>query len=639
MSALRSLPFFRFVFFRKTALAGLLLAALHLPCGLWAIDTLAVGRGFERAEGQDFAHVFIEKKHELDFEKIRHLPDADFQPLAETGISFPPSQEVYWVKFHLRNDGPSACDLLLELHNPRVNQLRFFMVDGAGTVTQSSLMGDDFPFRQRDILHRNFLYPIELQAGGRATVFLFADKYAENMLLRMGFYDREYFNEADRTETFLLAVYAGVLACISLLVVVLAFVARRRLLTYFAIYATFVTLLLVHWMGFGFRYLWPQLPYFNSICGYLFTIVISLALMAFTRTYLGTRQILPKADHLLQVLQWMVAAFFPYLIFYRQFADNIGPWMANLGHLTELGFVLGIAGAAVFAYRKTGNRDHLLFLGGFIFALLANLVYLLETLGLIDSNFVTQYAVLFGFLVDMLVLIFLLGKEMRRTFLENLSLVQSVSELKMAAANALFAGQQEERQRLSMELHDGVSLRLATIRMRLSKQVKNLTGPTEKAEMATVLADVGKVSEDIRHFTHALSPIDFGETSLADALEDLVFEIESGTENLAVGLDCELTDKELQGFAAHAVYQSARELLANVLKHAEASEAQLSFLAENGHYLLRVRDNGKGFSKTDQAPGIGLKNLQARATLLNGRVEIGSPASGGAEVSLIFPKN
>ncbi|MCF8245573.1 MAG: hypothetical protein K9J37_07585 [Saprospiraceae bacterium] len=625
------------VFVKKTALAALLLAALHLPVGLWAIDTLAIGPGFERAEGQDFGHVFLEKIHELDFEKIRQLSDSAFLPLAETGISFPPSQEVYWVKFHLRNDSPEARDLLLELHNPRINQLQFFMVDEVGIVTQSSLMGDDFPFRQRDNLHRNFLYPIELAAGGRATIFLFADKYSENMLMRMYLLDREYFNETDRTETFLLAVYAGILASISLFAMVLALMARRHLLTYFAIYCLFATLLLVSWMGFGFRYLWPGWPGFNSTCGYLFTIIICLAIMAFARTFLDTRKILPKTDRVLQVLQWLIAAFFPYLIFYRQFAHSVNHVMANLGHLVELAFVLGIVVAAFLAYRKTGNSDHLLFLGGFLFALLATMVYLLEMLGLTDSNFITQYGILFGFLVDMMVLMFLLGKEMRRTFLENHTLARSLSELKVEAANALVAGQQEERHRLSMELHDGVSLRLASIRMRLSKFVEKGNYPVPALKLITLSEDVRKVSTDIRNFTHSLAPIDFEETTLAEALEDVIYDVEAGDSGLEVTFTYDAGEENLKGFAAHAVYQSAKELLANVLKHADATKVTVGLTIENGNFKFSVADDGKGFQKDATIKGIGLRNLGARATLLNGKMDIIS-AETGSVVSLIFPQ-
>jgi signal transduction histidine kinase len=89
----------------------------------------------------------------------------------------------------------------------------------------------------------------------------------------------------------------------------------------------------------------------------------------------------------------------------------------------------------------------------------------------------------------------------------------------------LIAGQIEERQRLSSELRDGISIQMALMKMRLDNLFSNKT-----IEEMEIIKEMNKISSDVRNFTHAISPFNLNTQTLEDAIEDLIYKIENQTD-------------------------------------------------------------------------------------------------------------
>ena len=87
------------------------------------------------------------------------------------------------------------------------------------------------------------------------------------------------------------------------------------------------------------------------------------------------------------------------------------------------------------------------------------------------------------------------------------------------------------------------------------------------------------------------------------------------------------------------IYRIIQEQLNNILKHAEASEVEISLKNENEQVELTIKDNGVGFDSTAKKTGIGLKNIQNRAQIYDGNVEIISSPGNGCTMKVIFKKN
>ena len=86
-----------------------------------------------------------------------------------------------------------------------------------------------------------------------------------------------------------------------------------------------------------------------------------------------------------------------------------------------------------------------------------------------------------------------------------------------------------------------------------------------------------------------------------------------------------------------ALYRIAQELINNIIKHAQATTISLQLIHHGDTVMMMVEDNGVGFDQEEGAAGIGLQNINSRATLLNGNVTIDSEPGSGTLVTVEIP--
>ena len=214
---------------------------------------------------------------------------------------------------------------------------------------------------------------------------------------------------------------------------------------------------------------------------------------------------------------------------------------------------------------------------------------------------------------------FLYYKQRQKTQQQKISNLENEKE--NVALRSLMAGEEKERSRIAKELHDGIGGILAAAKMHASKDVEN----TKIVEL------LNSASEESRRISHNLLPENLVKKGLDVALHDFVESInESGllkAEYQSVNLKSNLS-KSLQ----LSIYRIIQELLNNIIKHADATEAMVQIQESNSQLLITVEDNGKGFQTNDKANGIGLTNIESRLSLLKGQLKIDSDKKMGTSV-------
>lgn len=204
--------------------------------------------------------------------------------------------------------------------------------------------------------------------------------------------------------------------------------------------------------------------------------------------------------------------------------------------------------------------------------------------------------------------------------------------------------QEEERRRISRELHDGLGPSLAAIGNRLwASQYLVRTNP-EKVE--TELDEIAKSLkghiQEIRELIYDLRPIALDQLGLVQALRQQVERL--GTET---GIRASLTapDKvSLDPLAEITVFRVVQECLLNVQKHSSASEVEVSLQKSDVSLDVSVKDNGRGFDAKARGvngagEGFGLLSMRERAQLLGGSLLVQSSPGGGCLVTLQIPFN
>lgn len=232
----------------------------------------------------------------------------------------------------------------------------------------------------------------------------------------------------------------------------------------------------------------------------------------------------------------------------------------------------------------------------------------------------------------------------RRVHERTEALLRSQERLR-ALASDLSATEQQERRRLATELHDYLAQLLVVARMKLG-QARPLVVDRKTQKILDEADDVLTQSLNYTRFLVAeLSPQVLYQFGLSAALKWLGGQM--NTHGLNVAVHCEVDQVPLAEETAVILYQSVRELLFNVVKHAGTDEATITLVYEGDEWVkITVTDHGCGFNPTVIAetdrhqPGrFGLFNVQERIEAVGGQFDVTSTPGAGTSVTLIAPSD
>jgi len=234
------------------------------------------------------------------------------------------------------------------------------------------------------------------------------------------------------------------------------------------------------------------------------------------------------------------------------------------------------------------------------------------------------------------------ASELERKSIENQKKVDNIlSNQEQITLGAVFENQEQERNRISGELHDKIGSLLSTVKMyfkSIDEQMDKLKVENKKKYVqANTLLD--EACDEVRKISHELSTGALNQFGLFKALDKLKRQIE-GAGELKVELNTFGSDKSLSAISEIAIYRCIQELTGNVLKHAKASEMSIQVNNLNGTLNVMVEDNGDGFD-VNQIPnldGIGLSGVEKRVKQMRGTMEIDSGKGAGTTITIDIPK-
>ncbi|MYN41961.1 histidine kinase [Duganella sp. FT109W] len=219
-------------------------------------------------------------------------------------------------------------------------------------------------------------------------------------------------------------------------------------------------------------------------------------------------------------------------------------------------------------------------------------------------------------------------------------LALNISELRVAdaklkvLAQRVVESQEEERARLSRDLHDGISQWLVSIKLQIEAGIIRLTSgqqPAAQAVFEHAADQLSNVMAEVRRISHNLRPAILDDIGLAAALHHLgqEYTLSSGT---PVHFEASGCTDALPDVANTVLFRLAQEALTNIERHAGASRIDITLTGEAHGVSLRIRDDGHGFDAEGIAlhpqRGIGLRNMMERMDAIGGRFAIQSSTDG-----------
>jgi two-component system, NarL family, sensor kinase len=222
---------------------------------------------------------------------------------------------------------------------------------------------------------------------------------------------------------------------------------------------------------------------------------------------------------------------------------------------------------------------------------------------------------------------------------------QLISELKkdhqIQAARAVLQGEEQERARISRDIHDGLGGLLSGLKLSLSGILDGHKLPIELNEKFNkAIGELNNSITELRRISHNLMPPAIVQFGLKEALNDFCVQLnnKSGYRLIFIFYGSSF---RFNSSIEIATYRIAQEAINNALKYSEATEIKVQLILEPEWVNLTVQDNGKGFDfKKNEIPqSSGLRNMRARAESFDGRLDISSKEGVGTEIIVDFILN
>jgi signal transduction histidine kinase len=528
------------------------------------------------------------------------------------------TQVGWWVYVPLKK--PVQEKIWLQVANPHINKLDLYLFrENRWQKTEET--GDYFPFHKRAFDDPEYWFPVE---AGNTAVLLHLNKKGESLNAPVRLVPDSLFGSYLSDEKVFIGVFMGWFLFLVLLNIFLWVSLKENIHFFYLLYVTASAgWILIHW-GVAFRLFWPMWPEFANKARPLFSNISFLFFLELTKRYFTLPQARPVFVGSIRITQFL-------LLF-----SSVGLLLTSLPessmalryvYLTTMNIIWLVSICLVILNIWYGRHQGELtyyFLGGTGILSIFIVILLFSEYNL-DADwlyFIKKYGAPLGLLAESTILSFGLTQRYNLFKKEKERVQRALEEEKHAVANKIIQTQEEERNRLARELHDGLGGLLGSIRISAHSKLKE-----QKAEQEWIGEQLDHAITDLRNIAHDLMPVNLQEQGLKRILEKTIARWQAD-EKLHIRFSADLNKRYRLPVEA-AIYRIVSELMHNIKKHAGATEVGVDLWEDlaKKQIVLLVEDNGTGFdsSKTD---GLGWKNIRHRVQYMEGKVNIDSNSNG-----------
>ncbi|KAA5536128.1 histidine kinase [Taibaiella lutea] len=301
-----------------------------------------------------------------------------------------------WLKFDMNNRS-NQNHFLLELAYPILDEVEIYIPDAAGNYTRK-VLGESIPFKQRSYQYPNFILDINQPANTTYTYYIRV-KSSEQIILPV------YINvpiplweELDK-QSIISGIYIGIVLIMGIYNLFLFFSVKDKGYVYYAIYVFLAGLTQIGIKGYTYKYLWPDLPYFESKSIVLFASLCAIAALFFARDFLQIKNNYPRINTFIKILVFTFVVSI-LLIFLNK--DQAGFLLMQLATTV---FLLSVFFISWFVMRKGYSPAKFFFIAWS--ALLAgSIIFLLKDTGILPYNNITSSSAQAASAIEMALLSF-----------------------------------------------------------------------------------------------------------------------------------------------------------------------------------------------------------------------------------------
>ena len=317
-----------------------------------------------------------------------------FKPVGQEH-NFGFSKSSFWVKLQLTNSSSQVKTILVRQDYPLIDFLEFWQVESA-QVSKNIKTGDGLNFDTREIKYKDFLFKVEVKPNSNQSVFL---RYQTSGSLNIGLSlnTNDYLLTRFAQEQLAFGAYYGGVLVLAIYNMFLFFAAKEKAFTHYIWYLVSYGLYMSTHNGYAFQYLWPENSWLANQSLLLLLASTLYWAMKFSQEIVATRIYAPKLDLFGNWLRYLSVAFF--------IASFVAPYemmIQSLSILTVIVTSIIIAMGTISLMAK--YKPAVFFMIAWSTLLIAVLIYMLKTFGVLPHNAFTQNAFQTASLIEMTLL-------------------------------------------------------------------------------------------------------------------------------------------------------------------------------------------------------------------------------------------
>ncbi len=204
----------------------------------------------------------------------------------------------------------------------------------------------------------------------------------------------------------------------------------------------------------------------------------------------------------------------------------------------------------------------------------------------------------------------------------------------------VFNAIEEERKRITIDLHDSVGQMLSTTKLYLSRLKETIEKQSEDDKMiySETIKLIDESSSELRNILYNIMPDSLVKFGLKTTIEEISNKISAGS-NITFNLKSKGFEKRQSETLEIILYRIIQEALNNIIKHAWATEIDINMIKKSKKIYLSIYDNGKGMDDFElyKNKGLGWKSIFSRVQMLNGKVKVETGIDKGTKINIIIP--
>ena len=547
------------------------------------------------------------------------------------------TQSVFWLI--IRSSSENLNHKLI-IGNAHINKLEFYISENNNHQLKY-ITGDHFPFKQRPVINRLFIFPLE--AGDQSVYLIKIDKRAESLQLNAQILTSEQLYQKSTKENLIAGILWGIIVLVILFVCFMYITVREKLYLYYLLYLLVASLWIAADKGYGFQFIWFEYPDFANRARPVFNAALNIMIIQLMQSFINQSREshFYKPLHITKIVSFVLVVCFLFLPSeLHSFSFGFLKGLLLTGALTVILVLLSLGEQIIL-----GNRGAWFYMISIFMLIVFSVAELIIHTG--NSNdglyYLSNFGIQTGLVIEIIVLNFGLAHRFNSYKNDKETLLIEVNKKQNELTERIIETQETERRKIADQLHDDVGSMLSLAILQISAVIdKERSEDKSKINLEKSMKVLYTVSDTIRNMSHTLTPLAIEKYGFKNSIIDLVGNInltnKIHVEHVILGFDN--TENYSQNFL-NDMYRVVQELLNNMIKHSEASHCLLQLIEHDDALSLLIEDNGKGlkYEELKLNGGVGLNNIKSSVDYFKGQIEFSEKVEGGTLINIEIPVN